>query len=119
MLPLPIRVLRDAVIVMLCIVVGQELAALPYGADAVDPIMVQVFGAVFGTIGFALTAFLAKSRRALQVTLSMLILWAIAGLTVALGSGDPFTWVLMLVFLPIMALLGAGLALLVERMARD
>ena len=119
MLPLPIRVLRDAVVVMLFIVVGEWIAQVPYGTGPVDPLMVNIFRAVFGTIGFAVTGYLAKSRRPLQMALSLLILWLVAGLAVALGGGDPFMWVLMLVFLPVMAVLGGGLALLVERLARD
>lgn len=118
-LPLPIRVLRDAVVVMLCIVLGEWFARLPYGSDPADPLLVETFRMVFGTLGFALAAFFAKSRRSLQVGLTLLALWLVAGLAVALGGGDPFTWVLMLAFLPIMALLGAGLALLVERLARE
>ena len=119
MLPLPIRVLRDAVIVMMFIVVGGWVATVPYPAGTADPIMTDVFRAVFGTLGFTLTGYLATSRRPLHMMLSMLALWLIAGLAIALGGGDPLSWVLMLVFLPVMAVLGGGLALLIERLARD
>lgn len=119
MLPLPIRVLRDAVIVMVFIVVGGWVATVPYTAGAADPIMADVFRAVFGTLGFTLTGYLAPSRRPLQMTLSALALWLIAGLAVSLGGGDPLSWFLILVFLPVMAVLGGGLALLIERLARD
>lgn len=118
-LPLPIRVLRDAVVVMVLIVIGQRLAELPYADRPPDPIMVQTFGAVFGTIGFAINGYFARARRALQMALSALALWLIAALALALGGGDPFALIVMLMFLPFMALLGAGLTLLVERALRE
>lgn len=119
MLPLPIRVLRDAVIVMLFIVLGEWVGKAPYAADAADPIMVDVFRAVFGTVGFAVTGWFAPSKRPLQMTLACLVIWLIAGLTIALGDGHASGWIMVLIFLPIMALLGGGLALLLERLARE
>ncbi len=119
MLPLPIRVLRDAVIVMLFIVLGGWVGAAPYAADAADPLFVDVFRAVFGTIGFAVGGYLAPSRRPLQMTLTLVVIWLMAGLAIALGGGHAAGWFMVLVFLPIMAVLGGGLALLVERLARE
>lgn len=119
MLPLPIRVLRDAVIVMLFIVLGGWVGKAPYAAEAADPVMVDVFRAVFGTIGFAVTGYFAPSKRPLQMTLALVVIWLIAGLAIALGGGHAAGWFMILVFLPIMALLGGGLALLVERFARE
>ncbi len=119
MLPLPIRVLRDAVIVMLFIVLGGWVGKAPYAANAADPIMVDVFRAVFGTIGFAVGGYLAPSKRPLQMTLTLVVIWLMAGLTIALGGGHAAGWFMILVFLPIMAVLGGGLALLVERLARE
>lgn len=119
MLPLPIRVLRDAVIVMLFIVLGGWVGKTPYAADAADPVMVDVFRAVFGTIGFAVAGWFAPSKRPLQMTLALLAIWLVAGLTIALGGGHAAGWFMILVFLPIMALLGGGLTLLVERLARE
>jgi|AntRauTorcE11898_2_1112593.scaffolds.fasta_scaffold06873_2 hypothetical protein len=119
MLPLPIRVLRDAVIVMLFIVLGGWVGEAPYARDAADPLMVDVFRAVFGTIGFAVTGYFAQSKRPRQMTLALLVIWLMAGLAIALGGGHAAGWIMIIVFLPIMALLGGGLALLVERLARE
>lgn len=119
MLPLPIRVLRDAVIVMLFIVFGGWVGEAPYAANAADPIMVDVFRAVFGTIGFAVAGYFAPSKRPLQMTLALLVIWLVTGLTIAIGGGHAAGWFMILVFLPIMAVLGGGLALLVERLARE
>lgn len=119
MLPLPIRVLRDAVIVMLFIVLGGWVGEAPYATDAADPLFVDAFRAVFGTIGFAVGGYLAPSKRPLQMTLTLLVIWLMAGLTIALGGGHATGWFMVLVFLPIMAILGGGLALLVERLARE
>ncbi|WP_067562430.1 hypothetical protein [Halofilum ochraceum] len=119
MLPLPIRVLRDAVIVMLFIVLGGWVGQAPYASDAADPLFVDAFRAVFGTIGFAVGGYLAPSKRPLQMTLTLLVIWLMAGLTIALGGGHAAGWFMVLVFLPIMAILGGGLALLVERLARE
>lgn len=119
MLPLPIRVLRDAVIVMVFIVLGEWVGKAPYGTGAANPAMVDVFRAVFGTLGFAITGYFATSRRPLQMTLSLLTVWLVAGLALALGGGNATGWFIMLVFLPLMAVLGGGLALLVERLARS
>jgi len=119
MLPLPIRVLRDAVIVMVFIVLGEWVARLPYAAGAADPIMIELFRAVFGTIGFAIGGYLATSRRPLQMTLTFLSVWLIAGLAMALGGGGAGGWVVLAVFMPMMALLGGGLALLIERWAQE
>lgn len=119
MLPLPIRVLRDAVIVMLFIVLGGWVGEAPYAANAADPLFVDIFRTVFGTIGFAVAGYLAPSRRPLQMTLAVLVIWLVAGLTIALGGGHAAGWFMIIVFLPIMAILGGGLALLVERLARE
>ena len=119
MLPLPIRVLRDAVIVMLFIVLGGWVGQAPYATDAAYPLMVDVFRAVFGTIGFAVAAYFAPSKRPLQMTLALLVIWLMAGLTIALGGGHAASWFMILIFLPIMAVLGGGLASLVERLARE
>ena len=118
-LPLGIRVLRDAVIVVACIAAGQLLGRLPYGAAPPDPLMVETFMAVLGTLGFALCAFLARSRRALHLLLTALAVWLFAGFLVARGGGSPVWWVFRLVVIAAMALLGGGLARLIERLARD
>jgi len=118
-LPLGIRALRDAVVVMVCIARGGAIGAVPYDPAQMDPRMVQVFQAVFGTLGFAFCAFVAKSRRTLQVTLTTLIIWLFAGLLVALGGRHAIWWMFALAALVLMALLGAGLAMLTERLARD
>lgn len=118
-LPFGIRVLRDAVIVMICISAGGAVGALPYGSAGADPRMVEVFQAVFGTLGFAFCAFRAKSRRALHVLTATLVVGAFAGLLVTAGGRHPIWWVFALVALALMALLGAGLARLIERLARD
>ena len=118
-LPLGIRALRDAVIVMVCIALGGAIGGLPYGAEQPDPRMVQIFQAVFGTLGFAFCGFLAKSRRSLQMTLTTLVIGLFAGLLVALGGQHAFWWAFALAALSLMALLGAGLAILIERLARD
>ena len=119
MLPLPIRVLRDAVVVIVFIVLGEWVARVPYGPAAADPVMIDLFRAVFGTLGFAATGYFAVSRRPLQMALTFLAVWLIAGLAIALGGGNPASWIIMLVFMPMMALLGGGLALLIERFARE
>ena len=118
-LPIGIRVLRDAVIVMICIAAGGAAATLPYEPDPADPRMVEVFQAVFGTLGFALTAFLARSRRGLHVLLTTLTVWAVAGVLMAMTGGNAIDWAIRLVLLALMALLGGGLARLVERLARE
>lgn len=119
MFPLPIRVLRDAVVVIVFIVLGEWVARLPYGAGGADPVMIDLFRAVFGTLGFAATGYFAVSRRPLQMALTFLAVWLIAGLAIALGGGNPASWIIMLVFMPMMALLGGGLAMLIERFARE
>jgi len=78
-----------------------------------------VFQAVFGTIGFAAGAWLAKSRRPLRMTLATLLVWLFAGVKVALGGADPAWWAFLLPILVVMAFLGGGLALLIEKLARD
>ncbi len=119
MSPLLVRVLRDAVVVIVFIVLGEWVARLPYATASADPIMIELFRAVFGTLGFAATGYFAVSRRPLHMALTFLAVWLLAGLAIALGGGDPSGWIIMLVFLPLMALLGGGLALLIERLARE
>ena len=119
MLPLPIRVLRDAVIVIGFIVLGEWIGRLPYGNAAADPVMVDLFRAVCGTLGFAATGYFAVSRRPLQMTLTFLAVWLIAGLAIALGGGSAASWFIMLVFMPMMALLGGGLVMLIERFSHE
>lgn len=72
-----------------------------------------------GTLGFTLVAFLATSRRALHLALTALTVWAIAGIQVAAAGRHALWWVLRLAELGLMALLGAALALLLERLLRD
>ncbi|MDZ7749960.1 MAG: hypothetical protein U5K43_15100 [Halofilum sp. (in: g-proteobacteria)] len=117
-LPFGIRVLRDAVIVIACIAAGDALGGLPYGSGPADPRMVQVFQAVLGTLGFALVAFHATSRRALHVALTALVIAVLVAVPVATGGYHAFWWVVELVKLGLMALLGAALALLLERLLR-
>lgn len=118
-LPLPIRALRDAVGVLIAIVIGGTIAALPYGSDLPDQNMVWTFQGVFGAIAFAVSAWFAPRRRPLQLTLSVLIAWLLIGFVVATGSMHPAWWAFLLPAIALMALLGAGLELLVERAMRD
>lgn len=118
-LPLSIRALRDAVCILIAIGVGGELAALPYGDAIPDRTMIWTFQGVFGALGFAVSAWFAPRRRALQVTLSVFIAWLLVGFVVATGSMHPAWWVFLLPAIGFMALLGGGLMLLIERTARD
>lgn len=118
-LPLSIRALRDAVCVLIAIVIGGTLAELPYGDAVPDRTMVWTFQGVFGALGFAVSAWFAVRRRALQITLSVLIAWLLVGFVVAMGSMHPAWWVFLLPAIAFMALLGVALALMVERAARD
>ena len=118
-LPFPILVLRDAVIVLVLIVLGGMIAAVPYGSSAPDPRMIQVFQAVFGTVGFAACGWLAKARRPLRLSLAVLVVWILAGLPVLAGRADPAWWFFVLSVLALMAILGGGMALLLERLARE
>lgn len=118
-LPLPIRALRDAVCVLVAIVIGGTLAALPYGSQPADQTMVWTFQGVFGSLAFAGSAWFATRRRALQLTLAVLIAWLLVGFVVATGTMHPAWWVFLLPAIALMALLGGGLCLLVERAARD
>lgn len=116
-LPLGIRVLLFAFVVLVFIAAGGLIAALPYDPGAEDPMMLMVFNAVFGTLGFAIVTYVLPSRRALHVSLTALVTWAITGFAVLTYSLHPVLWLLLLVAIALMALLGAGLALLVERLA--
>lgn len=116
--PRPIRVLRDAVIVLVLVVLGGWIGAAPYDAGAADPRMVQVFQAVFGTLGFTASAYMARSRRALHLVLTTLVVWLIAGVAIASGAGHPIWWLLVLAVLALMASLGAALGLALERLSR-
>lgn len=118
-LPRGIRVLRDAVIVMACLAAGAALGTLPYAGERADPRTIEAFQAVCGTLGFTLVAFLATSRRALHLALTVLAVWAIAGVQVAAAGQHALWWALQLAELGLMALLGAALALLLERLVRD
>lgn len=118
-LPLPILVLRDAVVVLGCIVGGGWIGALPYDAGGADPRVVQAFQAVAGTLGFAVAGHLAPARRPLRLTLATLAVWLLAGVQVAVSGTHPSWWLLALAVLALMATLGGGLALLLERLARD
>jgi hypothetical protein len=118
-LPFAIRVLRDAVLVMICIAAGGALGAAPFTQGGADVRMVQIFQAVFGTLGFAFAGFHARSRRALHLLLTTLVIGLFAGLMVALGGRHAIWWLFTLTALALMALLGGGLARLFERLARD
>lgn len=118
-LPLPIRVLLFAVIVLVFIAGGGLIAAVPYETGAEDPLMIMIFNGVFGTVGFAVITYLAHTRRALQITLTTLMVWAISGFAVLLYMLHPVLWLLVLVALAMMAVIGAGLAILIERFARE
>ena len=118
-LPLLIRVLLFAVIVLVFIAAGGWIATLPYEAGAEDPMMVMIFNGVFGTIGFAIVTYLAETRRALQVLLAALLVWGLSGFAVLLYMLHPVLWLFILAALLIMAGLGGGLALLVEKLARE
>jgi len=48
-----------------------------------------------------------------------LLVWLFAGVKVALGGADPAWWAFLLPILVVMAFLGGGLALLIEKLARD
>ena len=117
--PLPIRALICAVVVLVFIAGGGLIATLPYEAGQEDPLMVMIFNGVFGTIGFALVTYLTPSRRILQLTITTGLVWAISGFAVILYMLHPVLWLLVLVALTTMALLGAGLARLVEQFARE
>ncbi len=119
MLPLPIRALRDAVVVLVALVIGGTIAELPYGDAAADSNMVWTFRAVFATLAFAVTGYMSPSRRSLQMTLAVLLAWLLTGVVVATGPMHPAWWVFLLPGFALLALLGGGLALLVERFARD
>lgn len=121
MFPLPawIRVLRDGVIVMAAIAVGEQIAILSYRGEAADPLMVQTFQAVFGTVAFAIIGYLAELHRARHITLVVIFVWLIAGFPILLGTMHPLWWITVLVMLVIMATLGGGLAWLVDRYARE
>lgn len=118
-LPLPILVLRDAVVVLACIVLGGWIGALPYDTGDADPRVVQIFQAVTGTLGFAVGGYLAPARRPLRLTLATLVVWLLAGVQVAGTGAHPSWWLFALAVLALMATLGGGLALLLERLARD
>jgi len=118
-LPLPIRALRDAVCVLLVIGVGGEIAALPYGAASPDRMMIWTFQGVFGSLAFAVSAWFATRRRPVQLTLAVLIAWLLVGFVVAAGTMHPAWWAFLLPAIGLMALLGGGLCLLVERASRD
>jgi len=118
-LPMPIRILRDTVGVLILIVAGGTIAALPYQGTVPDPRMVQVFEAVFGTLGFAASAYFAPARRGLHVTLTALAVWLIAGVEVAVAGADPVWWIFVLAALALMALIGGGMAKLAEKLIRD
>ncbi len=118
-LPLPIRALIFAVIVLVFIAAGGWIASLPYEAGSEDPMMVMIFNGVFGTIGFAIVTHLAQTRRALQVMIAALLVWGITGFAVLIYMLHPVLWLLILAALLIMAGLGGGLALLIERLARE
>jgi len=117
-LPMAIRVLLFAVVVLVFIAAGGIIATLPYEPGAEDPMMAMIFNAVFGTLGFAIVTYIIPSRRALQISLTALITWAITGFAVLTYTLHPLFWLFVLIALVLMALLGAGLALLVERLAR-
>lgn len=119
MLPLPIRALRDAVVVLAALVIGGTIAELPYGESVPDSNMVWTFQAVSATLAFAVTGYMTPSRRGLQMALAVLIAWLLTGVVVATGPMHPAWWVFLLPGFALMALLGGGLALLVERFARD
>jgi len=118
-MPFPVLVLRDTVVVLILIVLGGLVAAIPYGTAMPDPRVIQIFQAVFGTVGFGAGAWMARSRRPLRLTLAMLGVWLLAGVPVALGGADPVWWLFLLPVLAVMATLGGGLALLFEKFARD
>lgn len=117
-LPMAIRVLLFAVVVLVFIAAGGVIATLPYERGAEDPMMAMIFNAVFGTLGFAIVTYIIPSRRALQVSLTALVTWAITGFAVLTYALHPLFWLFVLIALALMALLGAGLALLVERLAQ-
>lgn len=117
-LPLPILALRDALIVLVAIVLGGWLGALPYAGGAADARVVQLFQAVGGTLGFAVAGHLAPARRPLRLALATLVAWLLAGVQAA-GTGlHPSWWLLTLAVLALMATLGGGLTLLLERLTR-
>lgn len=118
-LPLPIRALSDAVCVLIAIVVGGTLAAIPYGDAPADQMMVWTFQGVFGSLAFAACAWFATRRRAIELALAVLIAWLLVGFVVATGSMHPAWWAFLLPAIGLMGLLGGGLCLLVERAARD
>lgn len=118
-LPLPIRILFNAVVVTVFIAAGGWIASIPYEAGAADPIMVQIFNAVFGTIGFTLIGYLNDVHRARHVMLTVLAVWAITGFAVVLQLLHPVLWVFVLVVLAIMGTLGGGLARLIEKYASE
>lgn len=119
-LPLPIRILFDAVVVIVFIAAGEQIARLPYEPDAVDEIMVLIFQGVFATIGFAVIAWFAEHRRARHVALTVLMVWAITGFMVILQLLPPPFWlIIVLPALAISASLGGAMALLVEKFARE
>lgn len=117
--PLPILVLRDAVVVLVAIVVGGWIGALPYDTGGADARVVQAFQGVAGTLGFAAAGHLASARRPLRLTLVTLVVWLLAGVQVASAGMHPSWWLLLLAVLALMATLGGGLALLLERLARE
>lgn len=89
------------------------MPALPYDAGDADPRVVQAFQAAAGTLGFAVAGHLVPARRPLRLTLATLTVWLLAGVQVASSGTHPAWWLLAL-----MATLGGGLALLLERSAR-
>jgi len=118
-LPLPIRVLFDAVIVLVFIAAGGWIAGLPYEPDAIDPVMVQIFNAVFGTIGFTLVAYRAAHHRAFHLMLTVMTVWAITGFAVLTQMLHPVLWFMVLAVLAIMGSIGGGLAWVIERAAAE
>jgi len=119
-LPAPIRVLFDAVVVLVCIAAGDLIARVPYPPEEADSLMVLIFQAVFATIGFTIIAYLKHLHRALHVTWVVLMVWAITGFMVLLGLLPPQFW--LIIVLPSLAIagsIGGLLAMLIERFASD
>jgi hypothetical protein len=94
-LPPPIRAMRDAVVVMAMIAIGGYLSTLAYEPGMADPVMEQVFNAVFGTMGFTMTAYWTRVHRARHLAFVTVIIWLILGLSVTFGPMPPTTWVMI------------------------
>lgn len=118
-LPAPIRALRDAVIVMIAIAIGGWVATIPYEPGTADPVIVQIFNAVFGTMGFAVVGHLHPVHRARHLALTVAAVGVVVTIVAAISVMHPLMWLMVLAVLVIMATLGGGLALLVEKLGAN